>query len=449
MQLYLFRDPADTAERTMFMRKATRRSIKALRVLAIIALACCILLLSAGAVMPGGLVVDNHEEFKLLYRILLVNTVVFLLLLRLTKSVHIRKRFLPVRYLLLAYSLAVIAHFMGVSLLAQYNPSNTLTYLLAGCFSIAVLVLFSFREILFVSVVTYVVFVASLRYFQHDPQTLIQNYMTGFMIVLMMFFISRIWFSYQYDYYRQIIIIENKNRHIRHINMQQTEMLSIVAHDLRSPLNNISGAVDLLKSGTEAPHEFYTMIETACRDADYFIHDLIEVARNQPGPLQTAPVSIDGVLKDTVRLWQLQTSGGKHFTTALPDFPVTADVHLQKLQRALNNLIHNAVKFTPQGGTIKLLLNANSEMVHIAVADNGIGIPEDLMPCLFDRFTKAGRNGLNNEKSYGLGLSICKEIIEQHQGSIRVDSEENAGTTFHIILPRTHNQDQALAGKEV
>ncbi len=445
MQLYLFRDPADTTERTMFMRKATRRSIKALRVLAIIALASSIILLSLSTVIPPGVVIDNHEEFKTLYLILLANTVIFLLLLRFTRSFHVRKRFLPVRYLLLAYSLAVIAHFMGVSLLAQYNPSNTLTYLLAGCFSIAVLVLFSFREILFIAAATFIIFVVSVRFFQHDPQILKQNYITGFMIVLMMFLISRIWFSYQYDYYRQIIIIENKNRQIRFINTQQTEMLSIVAHDLRSPLNNIAASIDLLKTGIEDPSEFYSMIEKACKDADYFIHDLMEVARTQPGPLQTAPAAIDRLLKDTVQTWQLQTGNEKHFITALPDFSVTADVHVQKLQRVLNNMIHNAVKFTAPGGTIKLMLNANNEMVHIAVADNGIGIPEHLLPTLFDRFTKAGRNGLNNEKSYGLGLSICKEIIGQHHGSIRVDSDENAGTTFHIILPRHH--DQALAGK--
>ncbi len=436
MKIYLFRDPPHDAEYLQFMRHTTRRSIKAMRIIAVLALVASSILLGLSAFIPFDFLVDNYLEFRVLYTIMFVNTLLFLILLRWTRQINVKRRYLPVRVVLMGYSMAIIGHFMGVSLLAQYNPSNTLTFLLTGCFTIAVLVVFTLRELWLIVTLTFLTFVISLQFFQDDKQILYQNYVTGFMIVLMMFVIARLWFSYQYDYHRKIITIENKNKQISIINAQQTEMLSIVAHDLRSPLNNIAASIELLKlGGAGDPQVFYDMMEKSCRDADYFIHDLLEVARSQPGPLKTEFTKINEMLTETMQFWMRQLSD-KNFSMILPDFDIEAQVHVQKLQRVLNNLIHNATKFTPAGGSIKLMLNANDEMVHIAVADTGIGIPDHLKAGLFDRFTKAGRPGLNHEQSYGLGLSICKEIVGQHGGKINIETQEGKGTTFHILLPK-------------
>src|SRR5690606_36000183 len=107
--------------------------------IAVLALVASSILLGLSAFIPFDFLVDNYLEFRVLYTIMFVNTLLFLILLRWTRQINVKRRYLPVRVVLMGYSMAIIGHFMGVSLLAQYNPSNTLTFLLTGCFTIAVL----------------------------------------------------------------------------------------------------------------------------------------------------------------------------------------------------------------------------------------------------------------------------------------------------------------------
>jgi two-component system sensor histidine kinase VicK len=107
-----------------------------------------------------------------------------------------------------------------------------------------------------------------------------------------------------------------------------------------------------------------------------------------------------------------------------------------KLMQVINNLISNAIKFTPDGGIITTRIEERGHTVLISVADNGIGIPKHLQAGLFEKFTKARRPGLKGEKSTGLGMSIIKTIVEWHQGKIWFDSEENKGSVFYIQIPK-------------
>ena len=100
------------------------------------------------------------------------------------------------------------------------------------------------------------------------------------------------------------------------------------------------------------------------------------------------------------------------------------------------NLISNAQKFTGDDGKIEVVVEADEKEVIIQIQDNGIGIPKDLQPFLFDKFTRARRQGLKGEPSIGLGMSIIKTIIEWHEGSITFKSTEGKGTTFTIKIPR-------------
>lgn len=107
-----------------------------------------------------------------------------------------------------------------------------------------------------------------------------------------------------------------------------------------------------------------------------------------------------------------------------------------KFMQVVNNLISNAIKFTPDGGTISLMLKEHKNTVTLTVEDNGIGIPEKYHGELFEKFTKARREGLKGEPTIGLGMSIIKTIVEWHGGKIWFESAENAGTTFIIELPK-------------
>ncbi|RZK35204.1 MAG: ATP-binding protein, partial [Hymenobacter sp.] len=105
--------------------------------------------------------------------------------------------------------------------------------------------------------------------------------------------------------------------------------------------------------------------------------------------------------------------------------------------QAVNNLISNAIKFTRDGSSITLSLEERPEKVMIIVSDNGIGIPERFHAALFDKFSPAGRTGLNGEPSVGLGMSIIKTIVEWHEGRIWFESEETKGTTFYIEIAKS------------
>lgn len=107
-----------------------------------------------------------------------------------------------------------------------------------------------------------------------------------------------------------------------------------------------------------------------------------------------------------------------------------------KFMQVINNLISNAIKFTPAGGKIRVWLEERVESVLIQISDTGIGIPEELQPKLFDRYTEAGRPGLRGEPSVGLGLHIIRNIVAIHKGGIWFNSRENEGTTFFIELPK-------------
>ncbi len=104
--------------------------------------------------------------------------------------------------------------------------------------------------------------------------------------------------------------------------------------------------------------------------------------------------------------------------------------------QVINNLISNALKFTPEGGSITVNVEESDRSVLISVADTGIGIPKKYHATLFDKFSQARRTGLKGQHSTGLGMSIIKTIVDWHQGKIWFNSEENKGTTFYVELPK-------------
>ncbi|RYY26245.1 MAG: ATP-binding protein, partial [Chitinophagaceae bacterium] len=125
-----------------------------------------------------------------------------------------------------------------------------------------------------------------------------------------------------------------------------------------------------------------------------------------------------------------------HFDTSGPE--IFAFIDESKFFQAVNNLVSNALKFTPDGGIITLSLEEKEHTALLTVADNGIGIPMKYQANLFDKFNDARRPGLKGEPSVGLGMSIIKTIVEWHQGRIWFDSEVNKGSTFYIEIPKSN-----------
>ena len=115
--------------------------------------------------------------------------------------------------------------------------------------------------------------------------------------------------------------------------------------------------------------------------------------------------------------------------------PLICNIDKEKITRVINNLVNNAIKFSPKGATIYVSLEHKNYETELSVKDNGIGIPDNIKDKVFDIFTEAKRFGTSGEQPYGLGLSISKQIVEAHGGRIWLCSEDEVGTTFHVAIP--------------
>jgi two-component system sensor histidine kinase VicK len=136
-----------------------------------------------------------------------------------------------------------------------------------------------------------------------------------------------------------------------------------------------------------------------------------------------------------IHTWKSTTDIKNSIILTEHDNGLQVNLNTDKFNRVLDNLISNALKFSKEGDNLDIILSKEKNMALLQVQDHGLGIPKDMLPHIFERFTKAGRSGLKGEASTGLGLSIVKQIIEKHGGTITVNSEEGKGSCFSIRLP--------------
>ena len=222
------------------------------------------------------------------------------------------------------------------------------------------------------------------------------------------------------------------------------ELVANVSHDLRTPLTSLQGYLEtlLLKERDLSPDERRQYLETAVKQSrrlGKLVGDLFELAKLECREVQPEPepFALSELMQDVVQKLDLVAhQRGVHLSAAVsPDAPfVNADVGM--MERVLVNLVDNALRFTPAGGSVSLSLAEEPDQVVVRVADTGCGIAPDELPQLFNhsyRLTKVSRH---HPESTGLGLAIAKRILELHGGTIRVESQLNSGATFSFSLPK-------------
>lgn len=228
------------------------------------------------------------------------------------------------------------------------------------------------------------------------------------------------------------------------LNNEKNKLLGMVAHDLRGPIYNITGVVQLLESSAqysqldESDAHLIDLIKKSCDNALEVINDLLEAAKMENGNTEVKLKSenINDIVKNTVKLYQSSASQkGITLNYSPTAEEIITTVNKEKINRAIGNLLSNAIKFSKQNGVVNVLLAKTKKNVLISVSDYGIGIPQADRDIIFDKFTKARRKGTAGEKSTGLGMSIVKQIVEAHNGKIWLESEVGSGTTFYIELP--------------
>jgi signal transduction histidine kinase len=154
--------------------------------------------------------------------------------------------------------------------------------------------------------------------------------------------------------------------------------------------------------------------------------------------IEKEPTLLNEFINDCAAILELKVKEkNQHLIVELTALETTVMLNPEKMKRVVFNLVTNSVKFSKKDTTIKLAAFINGNKAIIEVTDLGIGIPEKLLPEIFNISKSGKRKGTEGEKSYGLGLNICRRIVEAHDGQISVKSEENKGSTFIVELPLT------------
>lgn len=235
---------------------------------------------------------------------------------------------------------------------------------------------------------------------------------------------------------------EENAAQLQELNATKDKLFSIIAHDLRSPFNNILGFSELLLENKNdnkvAKSEKYLgIINSSANNTLILLDNLLNWAQSQTGKISFNPKKIifSNIILEIIKL-KKSIAKAKNISlnySSSDEIEVYADENV--LKTILRNLISNAIKFTNSNGKIDVTALQNDNFIEIAVSDNGVGMNDETRKKLFDISTNITTKGTANEKGSGLGLILCKEFIEKHGGKIWIESEEGRGSIFKFTLP--------------
>jgi chemotaxis family two-component system sensor kinase Cph1 len=262
------------------------------------------------------------------------------------------------------------------------------------------------------------------------------------------------WLEWQVDHARRLVfllmgsILERAdemrllNQELRESSQAKDEFLAMVSHELKTPLTSIMGWIQLMKAGLLSARESANAIARMEKSAEAqlrIIDDLLDVSRVISGKmrLQTLIIDPEIALRDAIASVQpaILSKGVNLLTTtqALAG-PISADP--VRLQQIFWNLLSNASKFTPRGGRIEVRLERIASHVVLTVSDTGVGIPEELLPHVFERFRQGSSSLARTHQGLGLGLAITKQLVDLHGGALEASSRgEGHGSTFIVRFP--------------
>lgn len=224
----------------------------------------------------------------------------------------------------------------------------------------------------------------------------------------------------------------------------KSDMISLMSHELRTPLTSINGFAELLTNDDTIPgqaREFVTIIANESQRMSRMINTFLSVTQLQRSDKQEVlkiPLRLDEVVRETIASLQPVAKKKRIRLIEQPAHripPVAADKSL--ITQAVKNLVHNAIKYSPERTTVTVSTALEAETVRVCVEDRGYGIPAESRARVWEKFYRVVREGQEkDEESTGLGLSFVREVVEQHGGQVELDSEEGRGSRFSFTLPR-------------
>ena len=247
--------------------------------------------------------------------------------------------------------------------------------------------------------------------------------------------------------------LEKAIEEIKNSSREKDRILRTVAHDLRNPLGGIASLTSIMVEETEYDSELkyqLKIIKDTSSDTLELINEILEATNNTSTDLKKQLVEVNSLLNNSIELLRFKASE-KHQQITMEALDTNEQLYINRemIWRVISNLISNAIKFSPVGEAIVVRSVQQASYVQISIMDHGIGIPDELKDKVFNMFTDAKRAGTIGEKSFGLGLSICKQIIEKHNGKIWFESSPGKGTTFFIKLPKPKKMDLIVIDAEM
>jgi signal transduction histidine kinase len=227
----------------------------------------------------------------------------------------------------------------------------------------------------------------------------------------------------------------------RELDRMRDAFVATVSHELRTPLTSISGFLEMMEDEEhalgDAGRQYLDVIRRATERLHSLVEDLLLVAQIEARriELQLAPVDLGELASRSVLAAQPAAAEKKIALDVVTDHPPPVLGDSGRLSQVLDNLVSNAVKFTPDGGTVTVTVGKNGAGARVVVADTGIGVSQDEQKQVFSRFFRASSATRRAIPGTGLGLAICHALIAQHGGSIEFRSSEGEGTEVVVTLP--------------
>lgn len=249
-----------------------------------------------------------------------------------------------------------------------------------------------------------------------------------------------------------VMIIQDITERQKLENMQR-DFVANVSHELKTPLTTIKSYTETLLDGAvsdiETATSFLAVVDTEADRMSRLVKELLQLSRLDYNieKWDKRANNLTAILKAAVVKIEINAVNKKQHLNCLFDskkkIPVFADK--DRLEQVVLNILSNAIKYTQQKGRIDIDAGMRGQEAYITIKDNGMGIPENEIPRLFERFYRVDKARSRAMGGTGLGLSIAKQIIEEHDGRISIESKEGKGTTVIIVIPAFNGQTEALA----
>jgi two-component system phosphate regulon sensor histidine kinase PhoR len=242
----------------------------------------------------------------------------------------------------------------------------------------------------------------------------------------------------------RVVFVARDTSALKMANRVRANFVSMVSHELRTPLNSVHGFIDLLLQGqmgelNEEQHKYLGLAQEGVQQLVSIVEDILLITRSDSGQLEIKQQELDFLELVSQVVNSLQPQALKAGVTLNQEIPTLAPilyVDPQRMKQVMNNLVTNAIKFTPPDGTVTIRIRPyNERFAIISVSDTGYGIPVEDRPHVFERFYQSNHSLQSKIGGYGLGLSIAKLIVEQHGGEISFESGIDKGTTFSFTAP--------------